>query len=199
MDYKKVKNILKEQKMTYQQLSDISGVSLDTIKGFLSGRRPNPQLSTITKIINALGINSGLELFGLENVEPLPNLRPVPLLGTIACGEPILAEENIEKYVGLPEDIKADFALRCKGDSMINARIFDGDLVFIKQQSEVNNGEIAAVLIDNEATLKRVYKYPSGIELRPENPLFAPINITPEDKIEVRILGKAVSFLSKVV
>ena len=98
-------------------------------------------------------------VFSYPDILPLPPTKKLPLLGTIACGEPILAEENIEEYIDVDEEVKADFVLRCKGQSMIEARIFDGDLVYIHQQADVENGEIAAVLIDNEATLKKVYKY----------------------------------------
>lgn len=198
MDIKVIKDELKKRKWTYERLAKEADLSLSAIRKILGGFAQYPRIDTVEKILKALGLSNS-DLFAIPEIEPLPNLRPVPLLGTIACGEPITAEENVEKYVGLPENVNADFALRCKGDSMINARIFDGDLVFIKQQPDVNNGEIAAVLIGNEATLKRVYKYQSGIELRAENPLFAPINISADDNIEVRILGKAVSFLSKVV
>lgn len=83
-------------------------------------------------------------------------------------GIPILAEENIEEYVNCPKSIRADFALTCKGDSMINARIFDGDVVYIRQQKTVNNGEIAAVMIEGEATLKRVRLFQDHIVLEPE-------------------------------
>ena len=133
-----------------------------------------------------------------ENLLPLPRTRHLPLLGSIACGTPILAQENIEEYLHIPENIAADFCLRCKGDSMINARIFDGDIVLIREQPDVDNGEIAAVLIDDEATLKRVYKYPNRIELRAENPLFAPLNYEDSELSAIRILGKAVAFLSTV-
>lgn len=133
-----------------------------------------------------------------ENIIPIPKMKKVPLLGTIACGEPILADENIESYVDIPENIRADFALRCKGDSMINARIFDGDTVYIRRQSMVDNGEIAAVLIDNEATLKKVYCYPTRLELRAENPTFPPIEFEGEEMNNIRILGKAVYFFSRV-
>lgn len=90
--------------------------------------------------------------------------------------------------------IHADFALRCKGDSMINARIYNGDLVFIHQQSDVDNGEIAAVIIDGEATLKRVYKYENRIELRPENPMFPVLKYEGEQLADLQIIGKAVTF-----
>ena len=138
------------------------------------------------------------DLTHIKNIEPIPTMVKVPLLGTIACGEPILAEENIEDYINMPEKTKGTFALRCKGDSMINARIFDGDIVFIREQPEVENGEIAAVLIDDEATLKRVYKTENSIELRPENPTFKPLYYQKEEMNKVRILGKAVGFYSRV-
>lgn len=140
-----------------------------------------------------------IDISNVKNIEPLPKIKKVPLLGTIACGEPILAEENIEDYINMPERIKGTFALRCKGDSMINARIFDGDIVYIKEQPDVENGEIAAVLIENEATLKRVYKYENRIELRPENPTFKVMNFENEELENIRILGKAVGFFSKVL
>ena len=133
-----------------------------------------------------------------ENIIPLPTTYSVPLLGEIACGKPILAEENVEGMVKVPEYIQADFALRCKGDSMIGARILDGDIVYIRQQPDVDDGEIAAVLIDNEATLKRVYKMPGRLQLRAENPAFLPINLEGDELESVRILGKAVAFTSSV-
>lgn len=134
----------------------------------------------------------------VDNIIPMPIMKKVPLLGTIACGEPILAEENIEAYINMPEEVSGTFALRCKGDSMINARIFDGDIVFIRQQPDVENGTIAAVLIDNEATLKKVYKYPNRIELRAENPTMRTLEYEGEDMNNVHIIGKAVYFLSPV-
>lgn len=129
--------------------------------------------------------------------QPIPTGR-VPLLGVIACGVPILADENIESYIDVPAFVHADFALRCRGDSMINARIFDGDVVFIRKQETVDNGEIAAVLVENEATLKKVYFYPDRVELRAENPTFKPIEYSGADKNEITILGKAVWFLSQI-
>ena len=131
-----------------------------------------------------------------DNILPMPATYTVPLLGTIACGEPILAAENIEDNVEIPEHIHADFALRCKGDSMINARIHDGDIVYIRQQPAVNNGEIAAVLIGDEATLKRVYVYEDHVVLQPENPAYEPLVYFKAAMQAVRILGKAVGFTS---
>lgn len=132
------------------------------------------------------------------NILPMPEMRKIPLVGTIACGEPILAEENIEDYVSIPKDMAGDFALTCKGDSMINARIFNGDIVYIRQQDTVENGEIAAVLIDNEATLKRVRLFDDHISLEPENPMYKPLVFWNEEMNTVRILGKAVAFTSAV-
>lgn len=132
----------------------------------------------------------------IDNIIPVPKMESLPIIGTIACGEPILANENIDGYFNVEKSLKADFCLRCKGDSMINARIYDGDLVFIKKQPDVEDGEIAAVLIDNEATLKRVYKVPGRIILRAENPTFKPIELKSNDMKDIRIIGKAVGFCS---
>lgn len=129
---------------------------------------------------------------------PMPQMKKIPLLGPIACGAPILAQEHIEDYVQSPANIQAQFALTCQGDSMINARIFDGDIVYIRQQPQVSSGEIAAVLIDGEATLKRVRLYDDHIALEPENPLYKPLVFWGEEMNQVRILGKAVYFTSVV-
>ena len=132
------------------------------------------------------------------NIIPLPATKKIPLIGAIACGAPILAEEHIEDYVDTPTNIHADFALICKGDSMINARIFDGDVVYVRQQKTVENGEIAAVLIDNEATLKRVRLFEDHIVLEPENPHYRPLAFWGEEMNNIQILGKAVAFTSTV-
>lgn len=136
------------------------------------------------------------DIYKYENIIPMPNMKKVPLVGTIACGEPILAVENIECEVEMPENINADFALRCKGDSMIDAHIYDGDIVYIRQQPIVDNGEIAAVLIDDEATLKRFYRNGDTATLMPCNPKCIPFVYTGEQLNDLRILGKAVGFTS---
>lgn len=140
----------------------------------------------------------GVSVLHLMGLSPKPDMRKIPVLGTIACGAPILAQEHIEGYTAIPEDISADFALICKGDSMVGARIFDGDLVYIRQQETVENGEIAAVLIDGEATLKRVRFYPESISLEPENPKYKPLILWGEDMNQLRILGKAVAFTALI-
>lgn len=121
----------------------------------------------------------------------------IPLVGTVKAGTPALAEENIEEYVELDKKIQADFALKVKGDSMINARIYENDIVFIRSQPDVEDGEIAVVLIGEEATLKRVYKMGGKIILRAENPAFDPIELDGTEN--VRILGKATYKLSRVL
>lgn len=136
------------------------------------------------------------DIYKYENIIPIPNTKKVPLVGTIPCGEPILAVENIECEVEMPENIHADFALRCKGDSMIDAHIYDGDIVYIRQQPIVDNGEIAAVLICEEATLKRFYRNGDTVTLMPCNPKFNPFVYKGEQLNDMRILGKAVGFTS---
>lgn len=126
---------------------------------------------------------------------PLPKMKKVPLIGAIACGDPITALQNREGEVDAPEDMRCDFALKCHGDSMIGAGIYDGDTVFIRIQPEVENGEIAAVRIGEEATLKRVYLHTDYIELRPENSAFESIIRRKEDMNDVQIEGKAVGWL----
>ena len=123
--------------------------------------------------------------------QPMPAMDTVPLVGRIACGTPILAEENVESMVCVPSNWRATFTLTCKGSSM-EPRIHDGDLVAIRKQQEVENGEIAAVRIGEEATLKHVYLHDNFIELRPENPAFESIILAKEEMNTVVIEGKAV-------
>lgn len=134
----------------------------------------------------------------ISNIIPLERVHQIPLIGTIACGQPILATENIEGYLLLPNNVEADFALICKGDSMIDARINDGDIVYIKQQPIVENGEIAAILIDDEATLKRFYKSGNKVILKAENKDFEPLVYVNSEIDSISIIGKATYFLSKV-
>lgn len=126
---------------------------------------------------------------------PLPKMRKVPLIGAIACGDPITAIQNREGDVNAPVDMRCDFALKCQGESMIGAGIHDGDVVYIRIQPEVENGEIAAMRIGEEATLKRVYLHNDYIELRPENPAFESIIRRREEMNDVQIEGKAVGWM----
>lgn len=137
--------------------------------------------------------------YNFDNIFPIDTKR-FPLLGSIACGEPMLAEEHIELYVESCTNVEADFCLRCKGDSMINARIYDGDIVFVRKQPMVSNGEIAAVIINDEATLKRVFYYPEKekLILQAENPKYEPFVYVGNELNDIRIIGKAVAFQSDI-
>lgn len=121
----------------------------------------------------------------------MPEMATVPIVGRIACGTPILAEQNIEGSACVPARWRATFSLICKGDSM-EPKIHDGDLVAIRKQPEVENGEVAAVRIGEEATLKRVFRHENMLELRAENPNFPSIILVGEDMETVTIEGKAV-------
>lgn len=194
-------------------LDDIAleiGVARSTIQRYEKGTIEKLKLPVIEAIANVLQVDPAwlvgksddprivTSVSSDSNILPFPDMKSVPLIGTIACGEPILAAENIECEVDMPEHVKADFALRCKGDSMINARIYDGDIVYIRQQPTVDDGQIAAVLVDDEATLKRVHLYPDHVVLEPENPQYRPLSFWESDMEHVRILGKAVAFTSNV-
>lgn len=126
--------------------------------------------------------------------EPLPKTVRRPLIGDIACGEPITAEQNVQEYVDVPEAVACDFCLRCHGDSMIDAGIRDNDIVYIRIQSEVEDGEIAAVRIGDEATLKRVYYDGSSLTLVPANSAYRPKTYAGPDLADIQIEGRAVGF-----
>lgn len=135
-----------------------------------------------------------------DNIYKIDKIK-LPFLGSVACGEPIYAEEDRESYILAGANIKADFCLKCKGDSMINARINDGDIVFVRKQDIVNNGEIAVIIIDDEATLKRFYYYKERdmVILKPENSKYEDIILIGEQLERVKVLGKAVAFQSDVM
>lgn len=206
--YENIKTRREELGMTKVRLAELVGYDRSMITKIEQGKVDLTQ-SKISAIAKALQTTT-MKLMGDEesddtpsNIIPLPKTRKIPLLGTIACGEPILATENVAEYVDMDTDIHADFALRCKGDSMINARIFDGDIVYIRKQNSVENGEIAAVLIDgveseSEATLKRFFRENDKIRLSAENPMYTDKQYHGEEMNRVRVIGKAVAFLSAV-
>lgn len=155
-----------------------------------------PSLGVLSKLSKLYNVDMHtLYSTDLEsNINPNnENTNRIPLLGTIAAGSPILAEENIEDYFYIDKSIKADFALRIKGDSMLGAGIFPDDIVFIRKQETLENGEIGAILIENEATLKKFYRNNGTIVLQSENDKYQPIILTNGD---VRILGKLVAVLN---
>ncbi|MBS4900223.1 MAG: helix-turn-helix domain-containing protein [Clostridiales bacterium] len=132
-----------------------------------------------------------------ENIIPFTP-KYLPLVGETACGEPIYSEETRGVYIQIDKDIKADFCVKAKGDSMINARIHNSDIVFIRKQETVENGEIAVVIIKDEVTLKRVYYYKeqNTLILRPENPMYPEQVYSNEQLEQIKILGKAIAFQS---
>ena len=140
----------------------------------------------------------------LKNIIPLPqSKKQVPLVGTIACGQPILAFEDTDEngnyeFVDLPDGVKADFALKCQGDSMIHAGINNGDTVFVLHHSTVPNGAIAAVRLNDDATLKRVYYKPDSIILQPCNPMYEPETYSRHDLKEMEVIGIATAVLSRL-
>lgn len=213
-------NYRKQHNLSQRQMGAQCGLStgyISLIEKKINPQTGKPMTPTLT-VLNKLAKGMGLtidELMGAcddmlvdvrdktnerlpTNIVPMPETKKVPRLGTIACGEPILAEENIEDWDNIPNWVRADFTLKCEGDSMINARIFDGDVVCIQRQEAVDDGEIAAVLIGDEATLKRVHLFRDHIVLEPENPNYRPLSYWEEEMNDVRILGKATYFISVV-
>lgn len=134
----------------------------------------------------------------VSNLVPLKHIIKVPIIGRIACGSPILAEQNYEGQTFCPDEVNADFALRCQGDSMIDANIQDGDIVFIKDTPEVENGEIAAVVVGEEATLKKVYYHGDTVTLIPANSSYEPMVFKKDEINDIRICGKAVAVLRHI-
>lgn len=199
-----------------------TGIDKGSISNYLSGRY-EPKQEAIYKLSMALGV-SEMWLWGYDvpmerppmqkgkkefekNPENglYPNLMPIttksfPVLGDIACGKPIMANEEKELYVEAGTTIDADFCLRAKGDSMVGARIYDGDIVFIRKQEMVDNGDIAAVIIEDEASLKRVNYFPEKnlLILKAENAKYEDLVYTGEELNHIRILGRAIAFQSDI-
>lgn len=208
----RLKELLKYFDIKQNDLSKRTGIPKSAISMYIKGQRV-PRQDRISDISEAYNVNEawlmGYDVpmrknnpasdTGFDNIYPI-ELHKIPILGAVACGEPILMSEERENYIMSGTDIKADFCLVAKGDSMMNARIMDGDIVFIRRQPEVENGEIAAVAIDDEATLKRFYRDETTgtITLVAENPSYAPMVFTAENQKNVYILGKAIAFQSDI-
>lgn len=209
----RMKRRRKEIGLSAERIAELLGVSPATIYRYENGEIDKVPGSRLAPIAEALMTTpaylmgwtddhlNGPQLPTADNIIPMPKMNKIPLLGTIACGTPILAVENIEEEIDIPEHIHATFALRCKGDSMIGADIRDGDIVYIKQQAEVLDGQIAAVLIEDEATLKRFYYNKEGgiVTLVSENPAIPPMVYHGESLEHIRILGRAVGFTRLLV
>ncbi|MBR1820077.1 MAG: helix-turn-helix domain-containing protein [Clostridia bacterium] len=222
---KKLAQLKNENGLTTDALSQRSGIPRGTINKILNGETRNPTIGTLAALADALdcplaylcderasvaappedipGVyklgdeaswHTGLR--NAESILPVTSKR-VPLLGAIAAGTPIYAEETLDT-TECDASMHCDFALRVQGDSMIGARIQDGDIVFIRRQDDVDDGQIAAVIVEDEATLKRVYHIKNGLQLLSENPKYPPMVFTLEDYASIRILGRAVGFTSRL-
>lgn len=198
-----IKRIRAEHGLSQAELGKIAGVSDKAVSTWELGLK-TPRMGAVEKMANYFGITKSVIVDDVQpapaaskeptippGFEPMPEMDMVPLVGRIACGTPITAEQNVERIVCVPSKWRSTFTLTCKGDSM-EPRIHDGDLVAIRSQPEVENGEIAAVRIGEEATLKHVYLHENFIELRPENPAFNSIILSRDDMNDVVIEGKAV-------
>ena len=210
-----------EHNMNMQDFADQCGLS----KAYISvlerninpstGKPPIPSLETIRSIAKTIHMDFNDVILALDddqvvslevsrplppNMTVLPKMREWPVLGATACGKP-LHRELLDETVLAPDDIKADVVFRCVGDSMINARIFDGDAVFIRTQPEVESGQIAVVRIGDEYTLKRVYVHDDYVELRAENPTHKAIVLRGDDLRDdnFEVVGLAVAFLSSLL
>ena len=209
----KISNRIKEalviRKMRQADLVEKTGIGKSSISTYIAGDY-EPKQKNIYKIAKALDVSETwllgydvpmererIDFSNIKNLQPIKQIRKVPILGRIACGDPILAVENYEGYTYLPEDVHADFVLKCVGDSMIEANIFDGDMVFIRLQPQVENGEIAAVLIEDEATLKRVHFDGKTLSLFPANSTMSPMYYTGEQLENIRVIGKMQALLRK--
>jgi len=205
--YKNIKKLREKRGLSQADLASLTGYKDRSSVAKIEKGEVDLSQSKITAFAKALHVSES-ELMGIDkkdnilypsNINDVDKIK-LPLLGSIACGEPIFASEDRESYILAGTDIRADFCLKASGDSMINARINDGDIVFIRKQEIVNNGEIAAVIIDDTATLKRFYYYKKQgmIILRSENPKFEDIILSGSDLENVRVLGKAIAFQSDV-
>ena len=204
----RIRQVRQEQDVTQQELADYIGVSKQAVYKYENNIVTNIPTDKVDAIAKRLKVSPAY-LMGWEEQPtpkptsptpippgfmPMPKMKKVPLIGAIACGDPITALQNREGDVDVPENVRCDFALKCHGDSMTGAGIHDGDVVYIHIQPEVENGEIAAVRIGDEATLKRVYYSGDTLTLMPANAAFAPMVYTGETLNEVHIEGKAVGY-----
>ena len=205
MNANRLKELRKEKKITLEELAALIGTSKQTIHRYENGIISNIPHDKVRRLAEALGVSPtdlmgwDSDISGYDNISPI-SVKKIPVIGEIACGEPIFAEERYEGYISTDSSLDASFCLIAKGDSMTGARIFDGDVVFIRAQDWVDNGEIAAVIINDEATLKRFYYYPEEekLILSPENPRYAPFVYIKEELADVKVIGKAVAFQSKL-
>lgn len=201
---KRLKRVIDNSGLSYVELEKRTGISKSALQRYANGSTKKVPIDVIQAIAKVTNVSDawimGWQTQSIpEGFLTIPNTVKRPRLGVISCGDPIMSEENFDGYDDVPEDISCDFTLICEGDSMIGARICDGDTVYIKQQPTVENGQIAAVLIDGtEKLLKRVYITEDSIILQAENPAYPPRSFFKEDMNRVSIIGRAVGFYSYI-
>lgn len=195
--------------LTQEDLAHRLGMQKSAIAKYESGRVENIKRSVVAKMAEILecspaylmGWDDGdTQIPSFSNILPIQT-KQIPLLGEIACGQPIFCTENRESYIEAGTDVKADFCLKARGDSMVGARILDGDIVFIQRDAPLEPGQIYAIAIDDEATLKRVYYDEASqvLQLLSENPKYPPMIYSGEKLDHVHILGRAIAFQSDVI
>ena len=190
--HERIKKCRLECGMTLLEVANALGVREATAQRYESGEIKNLKQATVLEMARIFNCSPAYLMGWEESGENGISEGKLPLLGKIAAGQPILAEEDCE-YFSPINDTKADFCLRVRGDSMVGAGIKDGDIVFIRKQESVDDGEIAAVLVEDEATLKRVYISDDAVTLISENPKYKPMVYTKKQCKNIRILGKAVA------
>ena len=196
--------ILKKERkkygLTQAELGERLGVKQQAICKW-EKNESEPSSENLSTLATMYGVTVDY-LLGRETERNTPDVpyNVLHLLSEVACGAPNFTEDNYEELIVSNMHNRADFCVRAKGDSMINARIYDGDVVFVRKQEMVNNGEIAVVAIDDGATIKRVYYTPqeARLVLMPENPTHKPLVYIGEELNRVRILGKVVGFFSEI-
>lgn len=201
---KRIKTRRQELGISVEELADRINKNKATIYRYEKGDIGKVPYDILEPLSEALDVSIGYLLGSEDTIEnrPLPeNLKPitkvnrVPVVGSIAAGKPILATENIESYLLLGQEYRADFALKIMGDSMIDVGINDGDLALIIKDKPIINGEIYAVLVDGEATLKKVYRNDDYLTLQPCNSKYEPLVVKEEDN--PYIVGKLSGIVRK--
>ena len=190
---KRIAELRRERGYNQDELAEMAMLNRVTLARYETGVI-EPGALAVGRLADALGVSTDEILCRTAKLPPFISIvkNAVPIVGEIACGQPITAENNVEGYAELPDGVSADFALKCKGDSM--APTFQpGDLVLIRQQPEVQPGQIAAVGVGGEATLKRFYKTDDGVVLVADNPAYPP-QLYPAGS-DVVIYGLATGFV----
>lgn len=205
-----LRDLRKHEGLSQAELAEILGVSKSTVGMYEQSKRSPHSDELLMRIAGYFGvtidylkgyapanISYDFDKLGFRKVM----IKRLPMLGKIACGKPVMCEQEYETVIDASGEINADFCVTAQGDSMINARILDGDIIFVREQSIVENGEIAVVIVnDDEVTLKRFYYYPESqrVILQAENPRYQPMVYEGEQLEHIRVLGKAVAFNSKI-